>query len=655
MTVGGLAAAYSLVAHALAALVSAFARSMAAYVAAVGMSFLLVGCASLPFFGSKAGATDAAGTTASAPDAAASVAAAERAEYQFEVAAPDPLRALLVNYLDLSRFQTAPTTEGITTAELERLRIAAPAQARALLETEGYFNAEVAVERVANTSGKPLLRMTVQPGPRTLVTGFTLDVVGDLEAAVQAGNATAVAELATLRRSWGMQPGEPFRDAEWSSAKNAALARLRAEGYAAATWSGTNAKVDAEANTAQLSLVAESGPLYRLGAIRIEGVNRYDEDAVRKLATFRAGEPYTEKLLLDYQERLQKLGLFEGTSVELDPNPETAAAAPVTIRLKELQKQQATVGVGYSANTGPRFSLEHIDRRVFGTRWIAKNKFEIGPDLKSWSGELTSYPLDGLYRNLLSGNVQNLRTTDETLNSWSVRAGRTQDTPRIERLYYGEAVHARVVNNDLTSDANAISGNYNWVFRDLDNVLLPTRGYSLSAQAALGVARGERSIGGNTETGRGPFGRAYGRITWYKPLGSDWYATVRGEAGELFTNSVVSVPDTLLFRAGGDDSVRGYGYRSLGPTAYGILVSGRVLMTGSVEVARPISPKYPAFWWAAFLDAGNAADRWTNLNPALGYGVGLRWRSPVGPLRLDLAYGQKVQQVRVHLSVGIAF
>ena len=76
---------------------------------------------------------------------------------------------------------------------------------------------------------------------------------------------------------------------------------------------------------------------------------------------------------------------------------------------------------------------------------------------------------------------------------------------------------------------------------------------------------------------------------------------------------------------------------------------------GSVEIARPISPKYPAYWWAAFVDAGNAADRWTDLDPAVGYGVGLRWRSPVGPLRVDVAYGQRVKAVRVHLSVGIAF
>ena len=83
--------------------------------------------------------------------------------------------------------------------------------------------------------------------------------------------------------------------------------------------------------------------------------------------------------------------------------------------------------------------------------------------------------------------------------------------------------------------------------------------------------------------------------------------------------------------------------------------SARSLVTTSLEVARPISPKYPAYWWAVFVDAGNATDSLRDLRPAVGYGVGLRWRSPVGPLRIDVAYGQQTRQVRTHLSVGIAF
>ena len=573
----------------------------------------------------------------------------ERAVYQLDVAAPTELRKLLITYLDLSRFQNAPETDSITAAELDRLVLAAPAQARSLLETEGYFNAEVGVDRLATAPGAAvLLRVWVTPGPRTVVDRFELTVEGELKQSLAAQDAAATLLLGRLRRQWALPIGQAFRQPDWTGAKSAAIAQLRAEAYPTAGWRDTRAGVDAGSNTVQLEVVADSGPLFRFGELRIEGLQRFDADAVRRLSTFNAGQPYSEKLLLDFQERLQRAGLFEGSSVEIDPDPTNANATPVIVRVRELNLQQATVGVGYSANTGPRLTLEHLHRRVFGTRWIAKNKFELGPGIQSWSGEFTSHPLEGRYRNLLSGSAERLRSTEELRTSWSARAGRTQDTPRIERLYFGEFIHSRLDNPAGSTQSSALSANYHWVWRDVDSVLLPTQGLTASLQAALGRSFTNQGSGG-------PFGRAYGRVTWYRPLGGDWYASVRGEAGHIFAADRVSLPDTLLFRAGGDDSVRGYAYRSLGPTSNNALASGRVLLTGSAEVARPISPRYPAFWWAAFVDAGNAANSWKDLSPALGYGVGLRWRSPVGPLRLDVAYGQETHAARLHLSVGIAF
>ena len=610
------------------------------------LAAVLGGCANLPFFGSKEPA-----------DAATAVTPAGIAQYRFEVAAPPPLDVLLQNYLDLARFQKAPAAEGITAAELDRLVAAAPAQARALLETEGYFNADVKAERSVDALGLPRVRLVVDPRTRARVSELAIDTTGPLDAAAKAGDAAATSEVAALRRAWALKPGEPFRQAAWNDAKNAALAQLRAQGYPTASWASTAAQVDAEANTVRLALVAESGPLFRLGAVEVEGIVRYDAEAVRQLAPFQAGDPYSERRLLDFQERIVKSGLFEGASVEIDPDPATAGAAAVHVKVKELTLQQATVGLGYSANTGPRVTLEHYHRRVFGTRWIAHNKFSLGPDLKSFGTEFTSYPIEGLYRNLVAANGERLRSADALRTSWTARIGRSQEGTRIERLYYAEAVHSRVDAAALVTSSDALSGSYNWVLRDVDNVLLPTQGLTFNAQSALGYGTGRQFVPGPDveTTARGPFVRAYGRLTWYRPLGASWYSSVRVEAGEVFAKSRIGVPDPLLFRAGGDDSVRGYGYRTLGPAINGAVTSGRVLMTASAEIARPISPRFPALWWAAFVDAGNAADRWSDLSPVVGYGVGLRWRSPVGPLRVDLAYGQQVRQVRLHLSVGIAF
>ncbi len=613
-------------------------------------------------------------TPADAAEAGPSVAV-----YRLEIEAPSELRDLLLTYLDLSRFQNVPQSEDITPAEIGRLIAAAPAQVRALLETEGYFNPEVTVTRVgadatpapareraagaqdaASASERavpqplPLLRVRVKPGPRAQIDHFALTAKGPLQQEADAGVLDARVLIAQVRNGWRLPPGAPFQQSEWSSAKNNALAKLRADGYPAAAISNSSARVDTQTHTVQLDVAADSGALYRIGPVRINGLQRYGENSVQRLSLLTPGEPYRESRLIDFQERLQKSGLFEGASVVLDADPETAEAAPVNVQLRELPLQQATFGAGYSANTGPRVTAEHTHRQPFGWEWISKNKLEVGPKLQSWHGELTSYPLEGLYRNLIAGNYERLRAVNEVRDSWTARIGRTQDTTQIERLYYLEATHSRL---DTTSDTgtttvsnDAFTGNYHWVYRDLDSLLLPTDGYTLSAEVSGGYA-----VSGTGAQSSGPFGRVYGRYTHYRPLGGAWFATARLEGGEVLASNRVGIPDTLLFRAGGDDSVRGYAYRSLGPTVDGALLSGRVLLTGSVEVARPISDRFPSLWGAAFIDAGNAADHWKNLHPVLGYGLGLRWRSPVGPLRMDVAYGDEVHKVRLHLSVGIAF
>ena len=634
----------------LAAGASQHARDLVAAIFAGVLAATLSGCASFDFPGLNR-AKRAVATAVGQGDAL------QTAAFEFDVQAPEPLRKLLLNHLDLARFQTAPAAEGITPSELERLMRAAPAQARGLLETEGYFNAAVEVVRVPAAGSLPKLNMTVATGPRTTVASVELNATGALATAARAGDAAAVEALALWRRQWALRSGAAFTQNDWAAAKSDSLARLRAAGYAGATWGGeTRARVDAPENRAELSLVLDSGPLFLLGALQIEGLERYEEDAVRRLAAFGNGTPYSEKLLVEFQERLQKVGLFEGASVELDANPATALAAPVRVHVKELTKQQATIGVGYSANTGARLSIEHWNRRVFGSNWTTRNKVELGPTKQSWEGDLTSHPLDGLYRNLVSGSAQRLDSADEQLLSWRARIGRTQDTTRIERLYFLELTHANLSNDALRSNGDAVSANYHWIYRDIDNPLLPTKGLTVSVQTAVGHSTGSVTVGtGAKEDAKGPFGRAHTRFTWYEPLGSDWYTTARIETGAVFTKDVIGMPDTLLFRAGGDDSVRGYGYRTLGPIVNGAVTSARILLTGSAEIARPISTAYPAFWWAAFVDAGQAANRLSELRPDLGYGLGLRWRSPVGPLRLDLAYGEAVRKFRAHFSIGIAF
>jgi translocation and assembly module TamA len=316
--------------------------------------------------------------------------------------------------------------------------------------------------------------------------------------------------------------------------------------------------------------------------------------------------------------------------------------------------QVYTFGVGISANSGPRASVEHVYRRVFGYAATARNKLEWAARRRAWDGELSTHPLPGLNRYLVGGAIEWLQSPEDETLSQRLRVGRAHDDQRFERLSFLEAERSsRTITTGARSgvsdsDTVALSANHHIVKRELDSVILPTVGYTLALQGGAGYAHG-------TGSASGPFGRLYGRLTGYRPLGDTWYGLARLELGQIILSEGVLAPESQRFRAGGTDSVRGYAYRSLGPLVDGAVSSGDVLFTTSAEIARPILPSMPSLWGAVFIDAGNVANDWGSLSPVLGYGVGVRWRSPVGPLQVDLAWGHEVQELRLHFSVGVAF
>ncbi|MFZ2991102.1 autotransporter assembly complex protein TamA [Ideonella sp.] len=573
---------------------------------------------------------------------------------QLEVDSPEPLKTLLETYLDLARAAALPEADSIVDAEWSRLIASMPEQAAELARTEGYFATRATIERLPVAEGKPpRVKLIVTAGPQLKVSRLTLEMQGALAERAEGGDAEATSLQESVRAQWPLAPGKAFSSDTWDSAKNGVLAQLRAAGYVAASWSGTAAEIDPDAGTARIFVVADSGPLYRAGTIEVSGLVHHESSRVRGLAAFGAGDAVTEQRLQDYQERLSKTGLFDQVSVSIDPDPLKADASPVLVRLRESPLHTATTAIGFSTTSGPRTTLEHTYRRVFGYAITSRAKLELGRDRQAWETEIATHPDENLSRKIYGASGERLLTDSDVVLSQKVRFGRSQERPAVERFNFIETERAeecaRSDGKTLACDVlAAVSLNSHSTWRRVDNVLLPTLGYTLSTQVGAGVSDG-------TASARGGFGRAYGRLTGYWPL-QHWYTQARIELGKVYTPSGVQVPDSQRFRAGGDNSVRGYAWRSLAPaTSDGGITGGRMLFTASAEVARPILASMPALWGAVFVDAGRAADQLSELKPALGYGLGVRWRSPVGPLSLDWAWGQEVHRGRLHLNVGVAF
>jgi translocation and assembly module TamA len=210
------------------------------------------------------------------------------------------------------------------------------------------------------------------------------------------------------------------------------------------------------------------------------------------------------------------------------------------------------------------------------------------------------------------------------------------------------AYHALYFDDTQSADSapsihsRALYLEYEHTWRKVDDLIAPTRGFVLATHWGVGPP------GVSTET----FGRIVAQLAGWIPLGSSTFLKLRAEGGAVIANNREGVPSPLLFRTGGDTTVRGYEFESLGVKVPNATVGGRYLAIASAEVDHYITPQWGL---AAFVDAGNAGDNLSQLRPVLGYGLGLRVRSPIGPLRVDVAYGQETHDVRLHMSVGLSF
>jgi len=627
--------------------------------------------------------------TASEPDVAASGATVRRAprpvDWQLTVEAPSPLDDLLMENLDLARYQRearqtedgdastegddpAPSALRITRGELRRLLAEVPTQARALLEAEGYFAARVRItvddgtgdgSGTAPASQTPtpgaqvaptLVHVIVEPGPRTVVQRVQFVYEGELDTRLSANDEDAKELTGDMADNWGLPQDEPFRQADWSNAKNTALARLRADTYPMASWSGTSATVDAQAHTASLFLVADSGPAFSFGEVRIEGLERQPPSAILNLAPFRPGQPYRERQVLDWQERLQKVNLFESVYVAPAFDVNHPEATPLIVQVRESPIQEASIGIGASSDNGPRVSFEHLHRNPFDLDWQVRTKVQLGARMSDGLIDLLSHPWPGRKRGLASAQVSSIEDNDNAITrTQRLKVGRLREGDRLERTDYVEALRTTVRSaaDLLVADATALSFTSQWIFRDVDSQVLPTRG--TTTMVAL---TGGHSV--SALDASGPFGRVHGRFTAYLPLPASWQLQFRAEGGQVLARDNVSVPDALLFRAGGDDSIRGYAYRSIGVERDGVTTGGRVLGTGSIELSHPLWPGQPNLLGAVFMDVGDAAERIDQWALKRGHGVGIRWRSPVGPFRIDIARGVSTDEWRLHFSVGVS-
>lgn len=561
---------------------------------------------------------------------------ADNASYQVEIEAPSPLKTLLENHLDIIKWRTNPR---MSPSEWKRLSTEAPKQIKALLTTEGYFSPSINLKTTENDS-QHIAQFTIEEGNPTLIDSVKITFTGDI---AQQSDKTAPNQQ-QLRDEWPLKPSMTFTQTAWAEAKRSLLTKLLVSRYPNANITSSKAAIDSNQQTAALEISIDSGNTIHFGELVIEGLERYPESIIHNLNPIKPNAVYSQSQLLTFQTRLQESGYFR--MVEVTSDAKTASEqnnlAQIKVKVQENQAIKLSTGAGFSTNTGVRTQLTVDHLNLFNRNWRMTSSLRLEQKLQSISGTIRLPTTENGYRD--SANAATTRTEIEGQTTTVTQAGvkRAWGTLRREQ-YVGANLLAEHVNLDSadSSDSYAATLGYGIILRRTDNNLNPTRGYLFNAQFN-GAPLASLSSG--------TFLQSYFKTQAYYPITKSTQLIARAELGMVQGKN--SAPATFLFRAGGDQSVRGYGFQSLGVTEGDATVGGRYLTTGSIEIIQWLTPEWGA---AIFTDFGNAANTIKDLKPVYGYGLGARWKSPVGPIGADIAYGQETDEYRMHFNIGVTF
>lgn len=555
--------------------------------------------------------------------------------YKMVVDAPSPLKETLMRDVGLARWQAyAAMTEDL----LDRLAREAIDETRNAAAAEGWFSAAIDVTIDRRTT-PPTVTLTVTPGEPTLITSVNIEVTGPAATDVPRGTDA----VAKLKHDWGLPVGARFRQPAWTAAKEQARATLTASPYAAAKITHSEASIDPARSSAELALELASGPAFSFGELAITGLSRYPESLVRNFSSIKRGAPYDESELVRFIRRLNASGYFASAQAAVNTETTQPDDATINVAVIEAPTRRIEAGLGYSTDVQFRGNVSYrdVDINGDGLQMLLEGRLE--SKLQSASARFTQPPNASGW--IGAYNVIAIRTDIESLITRTVAVGtrwhtiEERDERAVSATFYVDQQQPEGAEWDRS---HATYLEYERYWRRTDNLLSPTTGWMASLQGGGGIP-GVSSRG---------FGRVIGRFASWLPIDAKNEFQFRAQAGAVLAESRDGIPSVLLFRTGGDTTVRGYAFESLGVQDGDATVPGRYYAVFNGELTHWIKE---AWGIAAFVDAGNAVDNLSNARLALGYGVGARVRSPLGPFRVDLAYGQDVHKFRVHLSIGLTF
>jgi len=531
-------------------------------------------------------------------------------------------------------------------SRLEFLLLSAERETRQALEPFGYYSPTITIDSPRDANDRIVVTVNVDRGDPVRVRDSNVAIAGP------GGEDQYLArDLAAFRP----RVGEVFNHPTYEASRDGISRRLAERGYFDADFMEREVRVTRADFAADIDLVWDSGFRYDMGPTTFHQ-DFFRPGLLDKLVTWEEGSYFHQGKLDRLRQSLVKLDYF--SAIDIQPRVEEAGddlRVPVDVNLVLAKRTVYTAGLSYGSESGAgvRFGMER--------RYVNDRGHKLVTDL-DWAQNrknlLVQYRipafawLDGWYTGAFSAydeqtdyidlrNIRLLASRSGELNErWTAvaslialreRWSYDMDAETGQRLY----TYATLLYPDVT-------GNYIGV----DNRLFPRHGLS----ASVSVRGGAEGLGSDTN-----FLQGWTNATWFQGVGEVDRLILRGEAGATWTSDLVAMPPSLRFFAGGDRSIRGYAWREVGPRTPppdNFALGGRYVLTGSVEYEH----YFNAGPWgmAAFVDGGDAFDAPDEFDLHVGVGVGARWRSPIGGVRIDIAHGldDPDSSFQIYLSLG---
>ena len=563
-------------------------------------------------------------------------------------AAAEPLRAVHVRGVqdeELANVLAVLSLERLTPAERRALSEArlgyllrrAEDEVQLALQPYGYYDAQVEAE-VTRAARGVTVTLNVTRGEPVRVTEVEVEIEGA---------ARDDARVATTLRGLRPRVGERLDHRLYEAGKLAMQRRLLERGYFDAELVRHRIEIRRAAREAILRLRWRSGSRYRFGPVRFEG-SQVAVSLLEKTVPFERGRPYHQRDLLALQQRLTDLDYFGYIDVRPDPDAAEDGQVPVAVALTPGKRSIYTAGLSYGTDAGAGVQLG-LERR-----WVNARGHKFRADI-DYSQRRQSYGVlyripafewaEGWYAFGLNRRFEESHFVESDISEFIA-----QRSGRLRGWDLGVALHVREEAFALGREARIVQrGQTQLVYPALsaerkqsDDPLFPRRGFSLRGEFKLGLD----ALGSDTD-----FAQLRVDAKLIRPLGERNRLLLRGQYGRTVTDDFDDLPPSLRFFAGGDRSIRGYGYQEVGPRLQDQVVGGKHLLTGSVEFEHMFTERWGA---AVFADAGDAFNDVDGFKARSGVGVGVRWRSPVGLVRFDLAHGLDDADtgLQIHLNIG---